>query len=161
MEDDVLILQDPNILSELIDKLDQLVGKGNWDILFTDRDIRDADGYYVQNWGQGFYEPWGLAKRPDYLFYAREKAHQLYQKVDISPDFRLIGSRFGAHSMIVRRSGIAKLLEYFKAHQIYLPYDLEYLLPQGIRLFTVSRDVVSNTPKALSDNGEPNYLLKQ
>ena len=41
MEDDIQVMRDPRVLSERIDQLDALVGKTNWDILFTDRDIRD------------------------------------------------------------------------------------------------------------------------
>ena len=44
MEDDIEVKRDPRILSDLIDILDQVVGRDNWDILFTDRDIRDAHG---------------------------------------------------------------------------------------------------------------------
>jgi hypothetical protein len=62
--------------------------------------------------------------------------------------------------MILRRSGIKKLLQFFKAHQIFLPYDMDYILPPGIKLFTVLEDVVSNFPKADSDNGAPNYMPK-
>lgn len=64
----------------------------------------------------------------------------------------------GAHSLILRRSGIRKLLQFLKAHQLFFPYDMEYIIPPGIKLFTVREDVVSNLPKALSDNGGPNYL---
>ncbi len=46
MEDDIQVMRDPRVLSERIDQLDALVGKTNWDILFTDRDIRDIYGYH-------------------------------------------------------------------------------------------------------------------
>ena len=46
MEDDIKIVSDPNMLSELIGELDVLLGKGNWDILFTDQDIRNAKAKY-------------------------------------------------------------------------------------------------------------------
>jgi hypothetical protein len=36
MEDDIKVLQDPHILSELIDKLDSAVGEDGWDLLYTD-----------------------------------------------------------------------------------------------------------------------------
>jgi hypothetical protein len=62
--------------------------------------------------------------------------------------------------MIIRRSGIEKLLRFFDAHQIFFPYDMEYILPRGIQLYTVAEDVVSNLPKAPSDNGGPYYLEK-
>src|ERR1700722_5324321 len=37
MEDDIEIIQDPHLVSGLIDELDVQVGKGNWDVLFTDK----------------------------------------------------------------------------------------------------------------------------
>ncbi len=148
MEDDIDVKRDPNILSDLIDRLDQLVGKENWDILFTDRDIRDAHGEYVPCHG--------AAKRPDCpinLF-----CNDYYARRAINDEFWQIGSRFGAHSMIVRRSGMKKLLQFYKAHQIFLPYDMDFIIPPGIKLFAIWEDVVSNLPRALSDNGGANYL---
>lgn len=76
----------------------------------------------------------------------------------ISHDLRRIGARYGAHSMILRRKGIKKLLQFFKAHQIFLPYDMEYTLPPDIKLYTVMEDVVTNLRNGLSDNGHPRYL---
>ena len=46
MEDDIEIIRDSTIIPDLIDKLDELVGKGEWDILFTDQDIRKKNGEY-------------------------------------------------------------------------------------------------------------------
>jgi len=62
--------------------------------------------------------------------------------------------------MIVRRCGMKKLLQFFDAHSIFLPYDLDFIYPQNIKLYTVLEDVVSNLAKALSDNGSPFYLNK-
>jgi len=145
MEDDVRVDQDPNILSILIDKLDRLVGKDNWDILFTDQDIRNQNDEYIPAYAS--------AKRPNFTF--TNNAEKRYQ---ISKDFRTIGARFGAHSMILRRSGIEKLLNFFREHQMYLPYDIDYYNPPGIKMFTVIKDVVTNTPGSLSDNARPAYL---
>lgn len=148
MEDDIHIVQDPKVLSSLIEKLDILVGHGNWDVLFTDRDIRNVYGQYVPTYWAG--------RRPDLLFPSTENNFSLRE--EISPDFMKIGARSGAHSMILRRTGIKKILQFCKAHQIFFPYDMEYILPPGIRLFSVLNDVVSNLPGASSDNGGPNYL---
>ena len=150
MEDDIEVMRDPRILSDLIDRLDALVGKGAWDIFFTDRDFRNAYGEYAL--------AHGAAKRPDYAFF-------LYKdysvKKDTSSEFRQIAARYGTHSMIIRRSGIRKLLQFFKAHQIYLPYDMDLVFVQGIKMFTVQQDVVCNLPRALSDVGLPFYLEKK
>lgn len=147
MEDDIDVIRDPRIIPHIIDKLDDLVGPDNWDILFTDRDIRDANGNYATTYWAG--------RRPDFIGFSK---NDFAKKTLISPDFYEIGARSGATSMIIRRSGIKKLLQYFKAHQIFFPYDMEYILPRGIKLFTVAEDIVSNLPKAASDNGGPNYL---
>ncbi len=152
MEDDIAVLQDPRVVPDLIERLDEAVGKGNWDVLFTDRDLRDANGNYsIVYWA---------SKRPDYASYG-PGANDYTLNQQISPLFRRIGARYGGHSMIVRRSGMQKLLRFFKAHQVFLPYDIEYVLPRGIKLYTVLSDVVSNSPKAPSDNGGPNYLKKK
>ena len=54
-----------------------------------------------------------------------------------------------------------KIVGFLKKHRIFLPYDMEYTQPPGIRLFTVLKDVVSTQPMALTDNGAPNYLNRE
>jgi GR25 family glycosyltransferase involved in LPS biosynthesis len=147
MEDDINVLRDPNLLSDLIDRLDEKVGMDGWDILFTDQDIRDANGNYALCSG--------MAKKPN--FNPKDKTQYSIRK-DIDSNFRQIGARFGAHSMILRRSGIQKILEFIHATDIFLPYDMEYYLPIGIKMFTVLDDVVTNQAQSISDNGAPNYL---
>jgi len=150
MEDDILVRRDPRVISELIDRLDALIGRDNWDILFTDKDMRDQNGNYNSCY-------WA-AKRPDFVFGALFNNYGLRRVV--SDEFWQIGARWGAHSMIIRRSGINKLLQFFKAHDIFMPYDMDYIFPPGIKLYAVLDDVVTNNPKAVSDNGGPNYLNK-
>lgn len=145
MEDDIEVLQDPRILSDLIEKLDQL--DPDWDILFTDRDTKNNDGVNVPCYA--------FAKRPNFT---PPDPNKFAEKIDISPDFRKIGARYGAYSMIIRRSGMKKLLDFFREYQIYLPFDMDYTQPPTIRLYTVRHDVVSTRPKSLSDNGIPYYL---
>ncbi|MBX7066657.1 MAG: glycosyltransferase family 25 protein [Parachlamydiales bacterium] len=148
MEDDIEVIQDPRILPNIIKRLDDQVGKGNWDILFTDRDMRDMAGNYTTTYWAG--------RRPDYM-----SNNDFAMKKRISEDFFQIGARSGTHSMVIRRSGMKKLLQFFKAHQIFLPYDMEIILPRGIKLYTVAEDIISNQPKAASDNGAPNYLNRE
>ncbi len=146
MEDDIEIIRDPHILSELIDKLDTLIGKDGWDILFTDRDTKGQDGNYVPCLS--------YAIRPNYT---PSNPLRFAEREEISPDFRRVGARYGSYSMILRRSGIEKILGFLKFHQIFLPYDMEYTLPPDICLYTVLDDVVSTQPRAPSDNGIPTY----
>ncbi len=151
MEDDIQVVQDPCLLAERIADLDKAVGSDHWDVLFTDRDMLRSDGSYNPcHWA---------ARRPDIT--EGMKKNDYWTRTAINDTFWKIGARYGAHSMIIRKSGIKKLLMHFKAHQIYLPYDLEFILPLGIQLYAVHDDIVTNLPKALSDNGGPNYLNKK
>lgn len=147
MEDDIQVIQDPNILSDLINELDKTVGQGKWDILFTDRDSKNCFGEYVScN---------SAAQRPNFQ---PKDGKRFGRKQNIGKNFRKIGARYGAYSMIVRRSGMRKILDFVKKHQIFLPYDMDFYLSDNIRMYTVFNDVVSTTPNAISDNGEANYL---
>jgi GR25 family glycosyltransferase involved in LPS biosynthesis len=149
MEDDIQVIQNPHLISELIDELDSLVGENGWDILFTDRDTKNQKGEYVPCTG--------FALRPNF---SPKNPYRFALVEEIGP-FRKIGARFGAYSMIVRRSGMEKLLNFIKTYSVFLPYDMEFYLPNNMKLFTVKDDVVSTLPNALSDNGRANYLKQQ
>ena len=43
MEDDIQIIRNPRKLSKLIAKLDALVGKNGWDVLYTDQDSKNGE----------------------------------------------------------------------------------------------------------------------
>lgn len=146
MEDDVEILQNPHILSDLIDKLDALVGENGWDILFTDKDTRNKHGQYVPCTA--------FAWRPNF---APADPTRFEKREQISPDFRKVGARFGAYSMIIRRSGMKKLLDFFENYQVFLPFDIDYTQPPQIQLYTVLNDIVIPWCDAPTDNGAPNY----
>lgn len=149
MEDDIEVVQDPNILSSLIAQLDALVD-GKWDILFTDQNTRNDRGEYVPCLGR--------AQRPNFNPLVQNE-YSLIKRV--GKQFRQIGGRYGAYSMIVRRSGMRKILNFFKRKKIFLPYDMDFHLPKEIKFYTVMEDVVAHQMKAASDNGGPNYLYKQ
>jgi GR25 family glycosyltransferase involved in LPS biosynthesis len=150
MEDDIEVIENPHLLSDLIPHLDRLTGDEGWDILFTDPDTKNREGEYVRCTG--------VARR---LNFPAPNAEKLAITKAISPEFRRIGLRYGSYSMILRRGGIRKILDFFQNYQIFLPYDLEYVLIPGILLYTVTRDVVSTQPKAASDNGFPNYKTRE
>jgi GR25 family glycosyltransferase involved in LPS biosynthesis len=147
MEDDIEVLQDPRIISDLIDELDALVGKDGWDFLFTDVDIKsNLTGEYVPCFG--------MTQRPDFT---QKNPRKVMIREPVGEKFRLVGGRYGGHSMIIRRSGLEKLWNHYKKYQIFYPIDIEYILPDDIKLFTVLEDVVGNKPNSLSDNGAPYY----
>lgn len=97
MEDDIQIIKNPHTLSNMIKRLDARVGKGNWDILFTDQDTKNAQGNYVPCLS--------FAPRPNF---SPTNPTRFSQRVNVGPYFKKIGARYGAYSMIIRRSGIEK-----------------------------------------------------
>ena len=147
MEDNIQVVRDPRVVPGLVDKLDATVGKNGWDILFTDPDTKGSDGKYVICRS--------FAHSPDF-----EPANPERFLIDkkISPDFKRTGARYGGYSMIVRRSGMKKILDLMQKHQGFLPYDMEYTLPDDIRLYSLNYDVIATVPKIASDNGAPTYL---
>jgi GR25 family glycosyltransferase involved in LPS biosynthesis len=149
MEDDIEVIKNPQKLSKLIKQLDSLVGKKNWDILFTDPDTKGQDGQYVPCLS--------YAPRPNYT---PQNPSRFSTRTDVNSVFKKIGARYGAYSMIVRRSGIRKILNFIKTYDIFLPYDMEFYLPNDINMYSLKYDVVSTLPKALSDNGAPNFKPK-
>ena len=149
MEDDIEALEDPNRLSDLIDELDALIGSGNWDVLFTDFDYRIGVGEYLP--------AYGAQKRPDMDCSQMERYSNKYMdRTQVSDDFRKMSARFGTASMIIRRSGIKKLLDFSLSRNIYLPYDLENYLPSGIKRYGLTFDVVTNMLGSISDLGSSN-----
>jgi GR25 family glycosyltransferase involved in LPS biosynthesis len=146
MEDDIEVIQNPHRLSNLIKKLDKAVGYDKWDILFTDRDTKNNKGEYVMC--QSY------AKRPNF---APLNVDRFIARHTVGSRFIKVGARYGAYSMIVRRSGIKKILNFIKTYQIFLPYDMDYYLPNDIRMYSLVDDVISTQPIAPSDNGGANY----
>jgi GR25 family glycosyltransferase involved in LPS biosynthesis len=147
MEDDVETLQDPHLLSDLIEELDSLVGHNRWDVLFTDQDYRTGVNQYLP--------AYGAAKRPDMDNRPEERYSDKYTKtVTLNQNFHTVAARFGTASMIIRRSGIIKLLQFAKERNIYLPYDLENYLVPGIKRYGLNYDVVTNMLNSLSDIGQ-------
>lgn len=147
MEDDIEVINNPHFLSKLIKKLDKAVGKKGWDILFTDQDTKNNNGKYVPCTT--------CALRLNFIPFDKKR----FAKRDtVTPYFRRIGARFGAYSMIIRRSGMQKLLQFFKTYNLFLPYDMDFIMPNDIKFFSVINDIVSTKPNSPSDNGGPNYL---
>ncbi len=140
IEDDIRVVENPLMLSSLIDKLDALTG-GTWDILFTDNEIKAANGEPMPSCGIRP-KPGFRVQHLDY-YTARYKIDEAFTK---------IGMRFGSHSMIIRRSGIKKILDYVKTYKIYFPYDVEYYYVPEIQLYQCNRDIITNIAGGISDN---------
>ena len=148
MEDDIKIISNPHELSFLLNGLNRQAP--DWDILFTDNEIKGGDGQPV---------PCTMI-RPRPLVQLQHLYYYL-QRTPLNQDITKIGMRFGSASMIINRSGIKKLLDYFKTYKFYFPYDIDYFLVPGINLYTCNRDIVTNIYGGDSDNAAPTYLDKK
>jgi GR25 family glycosyltransferase involved in LPS biosynthesis len=149
MEDDVEVIENPSQISHLIPKLDQLVP--DWDILFTDTDSKNHQGEHVPCRC--------IAARPNMNM--QPLSFFLNRFFPISDDFSRTGMRYGAYSMILRRSGIEKILNFYKTYGIFLPYDMDYWLIPDLKMYTPNKDIISHRAGAPSDNGAPNYKAKK
>lgn len=149
MEDDIEVMSDPREISNYIDKLDQAIGK-NWDILYTDRNTRSNHGEDVP--------AAGMARRPNFDPLDKQ---QYYIHNEINEHFIQIGARFGTYSMIIRKSGAKKILDFYKKYDIFFPYDLDIYLAKGIRIFTLKQNMMRSLLHAPSDNGGANYIQKR
>lgn len=136
LEDDMTVLDDPHLLSELIEKLDGFVGENNWDILYTGSDVSNKPFYDWRNDLKSdilnLQTEWFW--RPDLDpgdFYKRA------QRTIISEDFIKIGSVMRTHSMIIRKSGMKKILDYYQNHAIFIPYDHDLANVPDIQLYSL------------------------
>jgi hypothetical protein len=144
LEDDVQIVLDPRSVTTHIATLD--AAAPGWDIFFTDPDSKHASG-----------QPsicGGIRPRPNFAY---QSLGYYVHRTQISTDLMKLGLRFGSYSMIIRRSGIEKLLSYFKTYKLFFPYDMEYFFPPDIKLYASIRDIVTTTAGSLSDNAAPTY----
>lgn len=142
LEDDILLKKDPHLLSGLIEKLDKLTKK-KWDVFYTDSDAGDKEMYIPGNDFESDLKGdlWYFS-RPD-LDIKSEKNRFAKRRI-LSEDFLEIGSRMRTHSMIIRRSGMKKILDFYKAHHMYIPYDHELATIPKIRLINLRYDLVTH-----------------
>jgi GR25 family glycosyltransferase involved in LPS biosynthesis len=141
LEDDFTVNADPHCLSEYIEKLDAITDK-SWDILYTD-DTAHFDPFTP-----------GTVYRPDMPDIDFEP---LYEHKALEDDFYHIGGRCQTHSMVIRRSGMQKILDFEKDRGIYLPYDIEISFIPGIKLFNLSQNVVCGGSIENSDTIRKNF----
>jgi GR25 family glycosyltransferase involved in LPS biosynthesis len=153
MEDDILLEKDPHLLSSLIEKLDAKVGKEGWDVLYTDLDSSDSARYTEENDFQSdlkgdlwfFWRPdMNLADRTPFA-----------KRTVLSEDFIKIGSRFRTHSMIIRRSGMKKILDFEKKHHLFIPYDHELAIVPHIQLFSLRYNLATHEPSPSDTQTNP------
>lgn len=147
LEDDFSIMDNPHLLPDLVDKLDLEVGADGWDILYTDPD------YLFVDETRDLQEQIPMKWRPDMPYFPLKP---LLEHTPVGNDFYKIGSRNRTHSMIIRRSGMEKILNFYKRCHIFLPYDHELAFIPGIRLFVTKKSIV-DVNEADSDTKNKNH----
>jgi hypothetical protein len=136
LEDDFTLDGDPHLLSSYIEKLDSLVGKKHWDLLYTD------DDHILGS-------PFGYAKmdiRPD-----RPPFFHLFEHAEVGEDFFRIGARWQLHSVIYRRPAIKKILSYFKKHGIFRPVDADINFIPDVKKYSLKRGLIHGRERNCSD----------
>ncbi len=144
IEDDIRVVSDPHELSSMIDSLNRLAP--DWDLFFTDNEVKGPDGNPIPSYD--------IRPRPNF----QVKPLSYYRKrIPLTADIVHLGMRFGSASMIVKRTGMKKLLDFFKTYKVYFPYDIDYFLVPDIQIYACTRDIVTNIAVSESDNAMPNY----
>lgn len=125
LEDDVNFISDMKELSSYLEKIAVL--DPEWDILFLDE--------------------WTLAKnlssRPP-----EDRPHSKMSQIIKKPketlsDFVRTYYRHNAHAMVVSKSGIRKINEYFSRTPVYFAYDLEFNHIHAIKMYETNKEFVS------------------
>jgi GR25 family glycosyltransferase involved in LPS biosynthesis len=128
LEDDFQIFQNPHLLSPLLKMED------GWDILYTD------PNYLTVSHPEGnLQEQMPYKWRPDFPHFDLKK---LLERTPVGDHFYRIGNRIRTHSMIIRRSGIKKILDFYKEKKIFLPYDHELGFIPNLILFTTRENFI-------------------
>lgn len=134
LEDDIFIEDDPHLLSSLVEELDLLTAPDGWDVLYTDFDCLVVDP------NRSLEEQIPPMWRPDMPFL---DISFLAKHIPLGEKFMKIGSRMRAHSIIYRRSGLEKIIGFYREHNNFLPYDQELALIPDIQMYVVRKSVVS------------------
>lgn len=144
LEDDIKIMKNPLVLDDYICQLNSLIGKDNWDILYTDLRPNSKAFLNKDYMKKCFWRPdTNYTLGNSYL--STETVHNNVMKIN---------SRLKTHSMIISRSGIKKILDFVKKNHIFLPYDIELAIIPNINLYNLTFNVVSAFCD-ISDNCTP------
>ena len=140
LEDDFTIKEPPENLGEYIEKLNAWVGSSKWDLLYTDNDdhfslptVRDIMGG-------------GNLGRP-----GMPMTNALIEYRKVGSDFVKIGGRTQTHSMIIRKSGIKKIVDFLLKNGIFRPIDIELSFVPDLKIYNLLHDAVHGRDRTDSD----------
>jgi len=131
MTDDATILVNPNILTGYLIKLD--MKHPGWDVLYTDKDSRDPRSISFAEIAHPI--------RPDIEFDSEEnyKARE-----GTAGCIRRVGLRTGAESFLLSKRGINKIVQYYKKHGFFIPFEVELQIIPDLKAYYIHDEVVSD-----------------
>ena len=135
MEDDVEFMDDIHLIPERLQTL--TASDHEWDIFYTDVDWRKPDGSYLIS---NYYNP-----RPDQSINLTEYNQE---RKPLSDDIMRIQKRWGTHSMIISRSGMKKIIDYYSTYHLWTPIDADLHYIPNIREYSARHEIVTNWNKS-------------
>ena len=133
MEDTAKVLVNPNIMTGIIIKLEEK--DPNWDMLYTDKESRSHNPLMMCNLMRPL--------RIDEDFFS-EEFYEDREKIEYP--FDSLGLRSGAYSFILSRRAIKKIVEYYKTHNFFIPFETEIQIIPKMNRYVLMDEVVTNRP---------------
>lgn len=137
MEDDITVNGNPHQLAGYVERLSQLA---SWDVLYTDDDDYFVPANVRAHFGGSTF------MRPSLPI-----TEKTIERKAVGDDFYKIGGRTQAHSYLVSRSGMKKIIDHVKTHKLFLPYDTELPCIEDIQLYNLRYDLVHGRDRKYSD----------
>lgn len=136
LEDDVSIKKDPHLLDETIQRLNAV--DPSWDLLYTDLQREKSPATNEQD-----------TSKPSLTKICRKNqqimpTHWYFQKKDIDAEFEEVRLRYGFYSVLLSRSGIKKILDYYKHVTLYCSFDLDVHFVENLHKYALKDPIVTN-----------------
>lgn len=133
VEDDIECFSSPHVLSQLLMELEKI--DPNWDILYTDTNIRKCDGTFEKK----------VLLTPPPPFIESLGEDYYHTKTIINNTFLKIGCRHGTYSMLISYRGLLKLYEFQTAFKIWAPIDHSIHYTPNLRQYVTRHPIVTHT----------------
>jgi GR25 family glycosyltransferase involved in LPS biosynthesis len=146
LEDDITAKSNPHSLADFLDKLDIDAGERTWDLLYTDDDDFFSSSDVCSHFGSSKWIRPGMPLN-----------QTLLERRPVGNDFFKIGGRTQAHSYILRRTGMKKILDFVKSQGLFLPFDTELPCVPDLQLYNLRYDVVHGRDRKYSDTWNKNF----
>lgn len=140
LEDDFTLTKDPRSLNGYLRRLDELA---SWDMLHTDDDLH--------------FEPYGpltLHVRPDRAPFQHVMKHTL-----LGEEFFKIGGRWQLHSVLYRRHGMQKILDYVKHFGLFKNLDEEINFIPNMQIYNLRCNLAHGMGRTTSDTQKKCFSL--